>query len=90
MMQSGFSLNDLQRMDKDKLRQMYAQALLSGGGQQQQIAHPMQGMAQMGQAAMAGNQMRNQSFPSAPGGGRPSMGMNLMNMVTRGNNGGMY
>lgn len=90
MINSGFTQADLAGMDAQKRRQLLAQALMGGAGQQQRIDHPMQGMAQMAQGAMAGNEARNAMFPQAPGGQRRGFGASLMNMVTRGNNGGLF
>ncbi|WP_430439003.1 hypothetical protein [Shinella sp.] len=90
MINSGFSQGDLANMDQQKKRQLLAQALMGQAGQTRRIDHPMQGLAQMAEGAMAGNEARNAMFPQAPGGQKPGFGMSLMNMITRGNNGGMY
>ncbi|MDG4675665.1 hypothetical protein P9A16_31690 [Shinella sp. 838] len=89
MIKSGYTAEDLQGMEAMRKRQALADALI-GGGAPQQINHPMQGLAQMAQTAMTGNQQRNAMFPQAPGGAMPSIGTQIRNMVSRGNNGGMY
>ena len=89
MIKSGYTAEDLQSMDAMRKRQALADALI-GTGAPRKIAHPMQGIAQMAEAAMAGNQQRNAMFPQAPGGAAPSIGTQIRNMFTRGNNGGMY
>ncbi|HEV7246577.1 MAG TPA: hypothetical protein VGN93_06245 [Shinella sp.] len=88
MIKSGYTAQDLQSMEAMRKRQALTDALINGTPRK--ISHPMQGIAQMAEAAMAGNQARNAMFPDAPGGKAPSFGTQMRNMVTRGNNGGMY
>lgn len=75
-----------QQSDDEQRKAAIMQALM-GQGMPQNMG---QGMEAIGKAIAMQNMQRNKQFPAAPGGGDPSMGTSFMNMLTRGQNGGMY
>lgn len=63
------------------------QSALMGGALPQNVS---QGLGALADGLVSRQTQQNAAFPQAPGGGTPSFGSSLMNLFSRGNNGGLY
>lgn len=82
----GYQGAGAQPQPEDEQRKAAIMQALMGQGQPHNMG---QGMEAIGKAIAFQNMQRNKQFPAAPGGADPSMGTSFMNMLTRGNNGGL-
>jgi hypothetical protein len=90
MIQSGYSLADLEKMDEATRQRQLLGATLLGSMAPRKITSPGQGLMQLAETALNANTYRNSMFPDAPGGAKPSFSTQFKNFMTGGNNGGLY